>query len=58
MFHKSIIEKNHRAPGTYTLNHTYVIKFIKMTLNQKHRADRKNRKLRKTKQNSFPKEHI
>ena len=49
-FHKSVWEPNHRAPGTYTVNHAYVIKFIKMTSNSKDRAVKKHRKHGKTKQ--------
>ena len=55
---KKTNKQTHRAPGTYTVNHTCVIKFIKMTLNSKHSADRKHRKHRKTKQSRFPKEQI
>ena len=42
-FHKSMREQNHIAPGTYAVNHAYVTKFIKMTTNLKHRADRKHK---------------
>ena len=58
MFSQINLKKNHRAPGTYTVNHTNVIKFIKMTLTSKHRAVRKNRKHRKTKHSRFPKQQI
>ena len=47
-FHKSVWEPNHRAPGTYAVNHAYVIKFIKMTSNSKDRAVKKHRKHGKT----------
>ena len=43
-------EQNHRAPVTYVASHTYVIRFIKMSLDSKCSADRKHRKQSKTKQ--------
>ena len=37
-------EQNHKASGTYTVNHAYVVKFIKIAANPEYRADRKHKK--------------
>ena len=43
MFSQINVRTNHIAPCNYIVNHAYVIKFIKMTTNLKHKADRKHR---------------
>ena len=52
-------EQNHKASGTYTVNHAYVVTFIKIAANPEYRADRKHKKKNTGRQNSsFPKEQI
>ena len=50
MFSQRNMRTNHRTPGTYTFSYTYVIEFMKMTSNSKHRAVRKHKNHRETKQ--------
>ena len=59
MFSQILEEQNRRAPGTYIVNYTYVIKFTKITSNSKQRECRiENTETTERRSSSFPKEQI